>query len=116
MKTLKEFMLLFRMTPSNEQPTAEQMTTMQNQWKNYIGSIASQAKLVNTSRLEFEGSFINSKGQVSNNIYISDNQTLSGNMVVKAKNLQEAENLAKNCPILAMGGSVEVRSLIPMEI
>ncbi|CDF80271.1 YCII domain protein [Formosa agariphila KMM 3901] len=115
METLKEFMLLFRMSPSNEQPTVEQMATMQNQWKNYIGSIASQAKLVNTSRLGFKGSCINPKGQISNNIYISDNQTLSGNMVVKAISLQEAENLAKNCPVLAMGGSVEVRPLIPME-
>lgn len=115
METLNEYMLLFRMTPNNEQPTAEQIATMQNQWKNYIGSIASQAKLVNTSRLGFEGSCINPKGQISNNIYISDNQTLSGNMVVKATNLQEAENLAKHCPVLAMGGSVEVRSLIPME-
>ncbi|WP_286174501.1 hypothetical protein [Cytophaga sp. FL35] len=115
METLKEFMLLFRMAPTNERPTAEQMATMQNQWKNYIGSIASQAKLVNTSRLGFEGSCINPKGQISNNIYISDKQTLSGNMVVKATNIQEAENLAINCPVLAMGGSVEVRSLIPME-
>lgn len=115
MEALKEFMLLFRMTPSNQQPTAEQVAFMQNQWKNYIGSIASQAKLINTSRLGFEGICINSNGEVSNNIYISENQTLSGNMVVKASNLQEAEILAKNCPVLAMGGSVEVRSLLPME-
>lgn len=116
METLQEFMLLFRMTPSNERPTAEQIATMQNQWKNYIGSIASQAKLVSTSRLGFEGSCIDSQGQTSNNIYISNNEMLSGNMVVKATNLTEAQNLAKNCPVLSAGGSVEVRSLIPMEV
>lgn len=116
METLQEFMLLFRMTPSNERPTAEQIATMQNQWKNYIGSIASQAKLVSTSRLGFEGSCLNPQGQVSNNIYVADNEMLSGNMIVKAMNLTEAENLAKNCPVLSMGGSVEVRGLIPMEI
>lgn len=116
MEMLKEFMLLFRMTPSNERPTAEQIATMQNQWKNYIGSIASQAKLVSTSRLGFEGSYINAQGQISNDIYVADNKILSGNMIVKATNLTEAQKLAKNCPVLGMGGSVEVRRLIPMDI
>lgn len=114
MEILQEFMLLFRMTPSTQKPTPEQIASMQNQWKNYIGSIASQAKLVSTVRLGFEGSCINPQGQISDNIYVADNEILSGNMIVKATNLTEAQNLAKNCPVLSMGGSVEVRSLIPM--
>lgn len=115
METLNEFMLLFRMSPSNDEPTPEQLAEMQQQWEQFIGNIASEAKLVSTSRLGFEGSVIQPQGQVNNQIYMADNQTVTGNMVVKASNLNEAQDLAKNCPILFMGGSVEVRSLIPME-
>ncbi len=114
MEKLKEFMLLFRMEPSNEQPTAEQIAAMHQHWQKFIGNIASQAKLVSTSRLGFDGVCITSKREVSNTIYVSNNETLSGNMIVKASDLQEAQELAKNCPVLAMGGSVEVRGIIPM--
>ena len=116
MESLKEYMLLFRMAPSQQAPAADEITQMQNQWKKFIGNIASQAKLVNTSRLAFEGSLIQSNGEVTNQILIENNQTLSGNMIVKASNLTEAENLAKHCPVLFASGSVEVRSLIPMDV
>lgn len=115
MENLQDFMLLFRMQPSNEQPAAEQLTTMQQQWGAYIGGIAAQAKLVSTSRLGFEGNLINSSLAVTNGISITNNETLTGNMVVKATSLQEATEIAKGCPILALGGSVEVRNTIPMQ-
>jgi hypothetical protein len=35
-------------------------------------------------------------------------------MIVKANTLDEAVEMAKKCPILHMGGSVEVRAIQPM--
>ncbi len=55
MEKLKEFMLLFRMQPSNKQPTQEQLNEMQKQWGDFIGNIAMQGKLVSTHQLSFEG-------------------------------------------------------------
>lgn len=114
MENLQDFMLLFRMQPSNQQPTAEQMTIMQ-QWGAYIGGISAQAKLVSTSRFGFEGNIINSSLAVTNSISIANNETLTGNMVIKATSLHEATEIAKGCPVLDMGGSVEVRNTIPMQ-
>ena len=48
-------------------------------------------------------------------IHIADQQTLGGNMVVKANSLEEATTMAKDCPIIKMGGTVEIRSIMPME-
>ena len=115
MENLQDFMLLFRMKPSNQQPTAEQLTAMQQQWGIFIGGIAAQAKLVSTSRLGFDGNLIDKGMSVSSGINIANNETLSGNMVIKATTLNEATEIAKGCPVLAMGGSVEVRNIIPME-
>ncbi|CAM4203090.1 hypothetical protein ZONE111905_07935 [Zobellia nedashkovskayae] len=36
-------------------------------------------------------------------------------MVVKSSSLKDATEMAKGCPILKVGGSVEVRNVIPME-
>jgi hypothetical protein len=110
-----EFMLVFRYEPSNDyQPTAAEMNEMHQQWGAFIGNIAIQEKLVSTYQLGFEGKQISADKSVTDGIYISDSQTLSGNMIVKANTINAAVEMAKNCPILLMGGTVEIRSIQPM--
>lgn len=114
MSEMKEFMLLFRFQPSNEVPTQEQIQEMSNQWGKFIGDIAMQGKLVNTHQLGFEGVQINSQLQTEAGFHVAEGQMIAGNMVLKADNLESATEIAKNCPILYMGGSVEVRETLPM--
>ena len=110
-----EFMLVFRYEPSNDyQPTAAEMNEMHQQWGAFIGNIAIQEKLVSTHQLGFEGKQIFAGKSVTDGICIADSQTLSGNMIVKANAMDEAVAMAQNCPILLMGGTVEVRSIQPM--
>lgn len=114
MKTEKEFMLLFRFQPSNEQPTPEQLQEMQKQWGEFIGKIAMQGKLVSTHQLGFEGKMIAPDQSIQDGFYMSEGQMVAGNMVLKSETLEAATEIAKNCPILTMGGTVEVRSINPM--
>jgi len=115
MKTQKEFMLLFRFEANaNYQPTEAEMAEMHQSWGNFIGEIAIQEKLVSTHQLGMEGQQIFADMSVSEGIYVADKQTLGGNMVVRAAGMQEAVEVAKKCPILFMGGSVEVREIQPM--
>jgi hypothetical protein len=114
MTQAKEFMLMFRFEPTNEQPTPEQLQEMQKQWGEFIGNIAMQGKLVSTYQLGFEGMQIFADHTTKEGIQIAEGQTLSGNMVLKADSMEVATELAKKCPILLMGGTVEVRSIIPM--
>jgi hypothetical protein len=107
-------MLLFRLQPSNTQSTPVETTGMQQLWGAFIGGIAAQAKLVSASRLGFDGNIIDKELNVSIGISIANNETLTGNMVVKAATLDEATEIAMGSPVLTMGGSVEVRSIIPM--
>ncbi len=111
----KEFMLLFRYEPSNDyQPTEAQMNEQQQLWGAFIGTIAIQEKLVSTHQLGFEGNQIFPDKTVKQGFCIAENQILGGNMVVRAASLDEATELAKDCPILLMGGMVEVREVTPM--
>jgi hypothetical protein len=115
MTKTNEFMMLFRFEPSNDyQPTAAEMEASQQQWGAFIGNLAIQEKLVSTHQLGFEGNQISADQTVTEGIYISTKQTLGGNMIIKAKNLKVATEIAKDCPILAIGGSVEIRSITPM--
>lgn len=114
MTQLKEFMLLFRFEPTNEQPTTEQLQEMQKQWGEFIGNIAMQGKLVSTYQLGFEGMQIFADQTAREGIHIAEGKVLGGNMVLKADSLEVATELAKKCPILLMGGAVEIRTINPM--
>lgn len=115
MKNTNEYMMLFRFTPDfSSQPSTEALAHMHQQWGAFIGNLAIREKLVSTHQLGFDGLIVTTNNTITNGMLIADNQTLGGNMIVKAKDLKEAAEIAKNCPILLMGGNVEVRSINPM--
>ena len=107
-------MLLFRFEPSNEQPTQEQLQEMGKQWGEFIGTIAMQGKLVSTHQLGFEGKKIFADQSTEEGFHVAEQQMVAGNMVLRAETLEVATELAKKCPILFMGGTVEVRNVLPM--
>jgi hypothetical protein len=114
MTQLKEFMLIFRYEPTNEQPTPEQMNEMHQQWGAFIGNIAIQGKLVSTHQLGFSGVKIFADQSTQEGLHLAEGQIMAGNMVLKAETMEEAADLASKCPVLFMGGTVEVRDTIPM--
>lgn len=116
MKKEQLFMMVFRFKPDfSYQPTEQEQAAMKEQWGSFIGNIAISEKLVSTYQLGFEGKQIHSNSSVVDGMLISEEQVMGGNMVVKANSLEEASELAKGCPILKMGGTVEIRTIRPME-
>lgn len=115
MEKEEEFMMIFRFTPNPDyRPTPEQQAQMRESWGSFIGQIALKEKLVSTHQLSMNGQQIQQDLSVSDGMLISNNQTVGGNMIVKANSLTEAVEMGKGCPILQMGGSVEVRGITPM--
>jgi hypothetical protein len=115
MSTTKEFMLLFRFEPNNDyKPSEEEEAASHQAWGAYIGGLAAQEKFIGTSQLGFEGMLVQADQSTHAGIHVADNQTLGGNMIVKAASLEEATEIAKGCPILMVGGNVEVREILPM--
>ncbi|MCU0434506.1 MAG: YciI family protein [Bacteroidia bacterium] len=115
MSQAKEFMLLFRFDATqNYQPTEAELAEQHQQWGQFIGHIAIQEKLVSTYQLGFTGKLVATDKTTTDGIYMAQNEALGGNMVIKANSIEEAAEMAKNCPILAMGGHVEVREILPM--
>jgi hypothetical protein len=115
MEKKNEFMFLFRFEPTNNyQPTEVEMTEQYQAWGAFIGGIAIQERLVSTHQLGFSGKQIFADSSIADGMSILANQSLGGNMVVTANNLDHAVEMAKGCPILQMGGTVEVRDVVPM--
>lgn len=113
MENLKDFMLLFRMELNpNHQPSQAALAAMKQSWGSWIGGIAQQARLVSSHQLGFEGNLISPTSEVKSGYVAEAKKSISGNLVLKAAHLEEATTMASSCPILAMGGTVEIRSTL----
>ncbi len=110
---MKEFMMIFRMAPIVDfQPTPEQLQSSINQWQDWIGAIAAQGKFVSTNQLGFSGKTLKPGGIVSYGPYAEVKEIVGGNIIVKANDMEDALQLAQGCPVLYMGGHVEVRDIM----
>lgn len=108
-------MMIFRndYNPSFK-PSPEQMQASIKQWQDWIGGIAAQGKFLSTNRLGFEGKTLKPNNVITDGPYAEVKEILGGYILVKAANMDEAMKLAEGCPILNIGGHVEVRNVMPM--
>ncbi len=88
------------------------MQALTKRWMDWIGSIAAQNKLGDRgNRLEQRGKVVRNPSLVTDGPYTELKETVGGYSLVKADSLEEATELAKGCPGLTVGGSVEVREI-----
>ncbi|MDP9047164.1 MAG: YciI family protein [Bacteroidota bacterium] len=113
---MKDFLFLYR-NDRNAMSTAspEEMQSMTQRWMDWIGSIAAQNKLTDRgNRLGGEGKVVRPDNVVTDGPYTEIKELLGGYSLVKVASLDEAVELAKGCPIFAVGGNVEVRPIDQM--
>lgn len=115
---MKEFLFVFRRSvESNDPPQSpEQLQAMMKPWQDWMGSIAAQNKLSSSgNRLTNEGKVVKPNKVITDGPYVDIKEAIGGYIIVKANTLIEAAALADGCPILQVGGTVEVRMIVPME-
>lgn len=110
---MTEFMMIFRndYNPSFK-PSPEQMQASIKQWQDWIGGIAAQGKFLSTNRLGFEGKILKPNNIIADGPYAEVKEIVGGYILVKANSIDEAMKLAEGCPILNIGGHVEVRNVL----
>jgi hypothetical protein len=101
--------------PVDRKPSPSEMEAVNQQWQHYIGGLAVQGKFVSTQRVEQAGSFVGPDGTLTD-VVVEGKGLVVGNLTLQAKSLEEAIGLTAGCPILAMGGTVEVRPIAALEL
>jgi len=111
---MKEYILIFR---ANYQDiagvSAEETRERSNRWMDWIDDLVDQNHLAEGgNHLSPEGKVLRGKGAITNEPYRENKESILGYILILAASLDEAVELAKNCPILAgEGTSVEVREI-----
>lgn len=115
---MKEFALIFRNSANTDfKPSPEQMQQILNDWMNWMGSIAAQDKLADRgNRLSMsDAKTVKPGDMVTDGPYTEVKEFINGYIVVKTATIDEAVAIAKECPILKVGGNVEVRKVVSPE-
>jgi len=112
---MKEFLMVFRNEGMGDyRPTQAEMEAVEKEWNNWFGSIAAQGKLGGGHRPGFEGKTIHAGNVITDGPYAEVKEILMGTTVLKVDTMEEAIEIAKGCPILKEGGTVEVRDIMMM--
>ena len=112
---MEEFLLIFRRDFINkeEQPSLEDMQASIKPWQDWLGDIAAQNKLARPlQRWDGEGRVVTHNKTIINGPYAEIKESIGGLIIIKAKDYNEAAEIAQNCPILQMGGNVEIRMAV----
>ena len=115
---MKEFLLVFRrdFATNGAQPSPEQMQGMMKHWQDWMGGIAAQNKLVSSgNRLSSEGRVVKPNNIITKGPYVEIAEAIGGYIIVSADSIDEAAEMSKGCPILQIGGNVEVRTVVAMD-
>lgn len=112
---MREYALLFRMdiATKSAQPSKEQMEVYMHQWMEWLNCISGKGQLADGgNHFSREGRLLKARSKMIENPYISESVSVAGYIIIKAKDLNDATEIAKNCPILnGENTSVEIRGL-----
>lgn len=110
---MKDFLFIFRADyKAIPQGSPEEMQARTKRYMDWIGSIAAQNKLTDRgNRLVPSGKVVRADNVIADGPYTEIKESIAGYSIIKAESIEEAAELAKDCPILEFGGNVEVREI-----
>src|SRR5258708_27920735 len=113
---MKDIVTTFRNETANEMKlTPEDIESLTTSWQAWMGNKVAKGQLANPGqRLGFDGKTVKPGNTVTPGPYAEIKEVLRGFMIINAVSIEEATGIAKGCPILNIGGTVEVRDVIPM--
>jgi len=112
---MKDFMFIFR---GAGQPdfSPEQMQQHMQKWFAWIDELKAKNLYVAGEPLTPAGKTVKGpKALVTDGPFTESKELVGGFFLLKANSLEEATELAKGCPDLPLGGSVEVREIMKVE-
>lgn len=112
---MSQYLFLYR-PPEGPPLSPQQMAEVMPVWMAWMKSLDERGHLKHAGNpLERKGKIVRGKPQtVSDGPFAEAKDLINGYTLIEASDLAQAAELAKGCPMLDGGGSVEVRAVAPM--
>jgi hypothetical protein len=96
-------------------PSPEQMEQQMKKWMSWMDGLRKAGHVKGGERLGDAGQVVRGKSKVvTDGPYAEAKDTIGGYFLVEAKDLAQAVELSKGCPIFEGDGMVEVRPIVGM--
>jgi Uncharacterized protein conserved in bacteria len=112
---MAKFMYLFRSNPGAYRSLSpEQMQQTVKKWMEWRDSLEKNGHIHQLGeRLDGNGKVVRGKSKtVTDGPYVEVKDFIQGYLLIEAKDLEQAVELSKECPLLETDGSVEVRPFV----
>ncbi len=113
---MSEFLFLYRGGDSGRSPEAMQQSMQK--WMNWMKDLGAKGHIKDQGHpLERTGKLV--KGQkkvVTDGPYAETKDIVGGYTLIEARDLEQATELSKGCPIFEADGQVEVRPILQMSM
>ena len=111
---MQEFILLIREDASRMAGLAESDFQAEiEEFVKWVESMTKTGNYLSGDPLQPEGRYIQQDSISSDGPFLESKEVISG-YVIKARDMEEAVQLGKNCPIFTYGGLIELRPLMKM--
>lgn len=112
-------MFLFRGGENHAHNAQDSKVAMDNMqaWMKWMQGLAEKGILAGGEPLQPTGKQVNGSGKVvSDGPFIEGKEMVGGYLIVNAKDIDDAVEISKGCPIFYENGKVEVRPVQKMEM
>ena len=114
---MEKFMLIFHGGQTSGM-SPEEMQSNMGRWMAWIDKLAKEEMYVTGEPLLPGGKLMTGKGgkTVTDGPYTEGKEVVGGFFIIKAKDMNEAVAISKDCPDFDLGGSVQVRQVMKMDM
>ncbi len=115
---MSNFLYLFRGGDEDfNQLSQEEKQAHMQVWGQWMGGLKEKGQLLDGLPLGADGKVVHNRGEVvTNGPFAEGAEVVGGYLIVSAKNMDEAVEISKGCPIFDYKGSnVEVREIMSMD-
>lgn len=107
---MAKFLFVYRSlpNPAEDAPSPEQIQAIMAAWGEWFRKLG-DAVIDGGDGLQPTGRMVRPTGPVSDGPFIEAKELVGGFSILKAASYEQAVEYAKSCPILAGGGSIEIR-------
>ena len=112
-----EYLLFFRDTQLAKRLSPEEMQTLTLERVAWLERLRKQQKIKDGRPLEHDGAVISRKnaGVVASTPFAGSKESITSYLLLEARHLTEALEIAKGCPVLNNDSTIEVRPMAPKE-
>lgn len=104
---MKQFLYVFRGGYPPQEPSPEQMQEHMEKWGVWMQKNAAVGH-----PLQSEGKVVENRGEIiTDGPFTEGKEIVGGYVLLPAKDMDNAVELSKDCPIFEWGGTVEVREI-----